>query len=125
MVYKGHDGHFYIALSVHTDSYTEYRDISMSQNFDIVPYSLSHINHTKCKWKYQDVEAVLRVDDVAGKVSDGLHAGEVEPAHDEVLAAGRGDDVLAGGDAPRHVAAAQDDPGAAGGQVAGRLQTDA
>ena len=74
---------------------------------------------------YQDVEAVFRVDDVAGKVSDGLHAGEVEPAHDEVLAARRGDDVFAGGDAPRHVAAAQDDPGTAGGQVAGRLQTDA
>ena len=74
---------------------------------------------------YQDVEAVFRVDDVAGKVSDGLHAGEVEPAHDEVLAAGRGDDVLAGGDAPRHVAAAKDDPSAPRGKVAGRLQTDA
>ena len=72
----------------------------------------------------QDVEALLRLEDVAGKVADRLHAGQVEPAHDEVLAAGGGDDVLAGGDAPGHVAAAHDDPRPPRGEVAGGLQAD-
>ena len=50
--------------------------------------------------------------------------GQIEPAHDEVLVAGGGDDVLAGGDALGHVAAAQDDPRTPRGEVAGRLQAD-
>ena len=58
---------FILSLFVHTDSYTEYRDTSMSDNFDIVPYSLSLINYTKFKWEYQSVMSVWYF--MAGNIS--------------------------------------------------------
>ena len=55
--------------------------------------------------------------ELLGELPDGLHAGEVELADDEVAVARLGHDLLGRADALLHVAAAEDEAGAAPGQV--------
>ena len=73
MVYKGHRGHLYISTGAKKNSISGHfvGHTTLSRNYNIIPFSLSLINHTECM--ANSLEALLRAVEQDGEAK-GIRA---------------------------------------------------